>query len=170
MCSHRYAISVDRPAATVTLTISDQDSDATIDRRHVATPAPLLGVARIILADCLRAADPHSHAVPTYSVSQVHTLKRLLDRRLREDSRAVLTSSDIGAALLKAFVAPPPGPWMQRYSVPRSHGDGTWTVAKDAKGAWGCSCPRWRFKREQCKHIQAVIDSPHHYPYLPDEK
>jgi len=49
--------------------------------------------------------------------------------------------------------------WVKRWSVPRSNGDGTWTVAVDKDGVWGCSCPAWKFQRLPfveriaCRHI-----------------
>jgi predicted nucleic acid-binding Zn finger protein len=51
--------------------------------------------------------------------------------------------------------------WQQRFSVVGSHGD-IYIVATKASGAWGCSCPAWKFKktrdgfRPDCKHIRAV--------------
>ena len=43
--------------------------------------------------------------------------------------------------------------WVKRWCVPKSSGDGTWTVAVDCLGNWGCSCPVWKFKRLECHHI-----------------
>lgn len=45
--------------------------------------------------------------------------------------------------------------WVKRWKVPGSNGN-TWTVAIDKKGNYGCSCPRWKFKREECHHILQV--------------
>jgi len=46
--------------------------------------------------------------------------------------------------------------WVKRWKVPGSNGNGNWTVAVDKDGNYGCSCPRWKFKRELCHHIQLV--------------
>lgn len=46
--------------------------------------------------------------------------------------------------------------WSDRWDVPRSDGSGVWTVSRSDAGAWGCSCPVWRFKRETCKHITRI--------------
>jgi hypothetical protein len=45
--------------------------------------------------------------------------------------------------------------WVKRWKVPGSNGN-TWTVAIDKEGNYGCSCPRWKFKREQCHHVEDV--------------
>lgn len=44
--------------------------------------------------------------------------------------------------------------YIKQWQVPSSTGSGTWTVSLDKNGAYSCSCPRWKFKREDCKHIQ----------------
>lgn len=53
--------------------------------------------------------------------------------------------------------------WINRWQVGKSTGEGYWTVAIDKDGNYGCSCPRWKFKREQCHHIQAVKINPSAY-------
>ena len=46
--------------------------------------------------------------------------------------------------------------WLKRWYVPKSSGDGYWTVAIDRLGNWGCSCPAWKFKRLECHHIISI--------------
>jgi len=46
--------------------------------------------------------------------------------------------------------------WLKRWYVPKSSGEGTWTVAVDHSGNWGCSCPVWKFKRLECHHIISI--------------
>jgi hypothetical protein len=46
--------------------------------------------------------------------------------------------------------------WVKRWKVPRSDGQGFWTVAVDKNGVFGCSCPVWKFKRVECHHIIRV--------------
>ena len=46
--------------------------------------------------------------------------------------------------------------WLKRWEVPRSSGDGNWIVAIDKDGNYGCSCPVWKFKRQECHHIKLV--------------
>lgn len=45
--------------------------------------------------------------------------------------------------------------WVKRWNVQGSEGH-VWRVAQDKDGNFGCSCPRWKFKRETCHHIQQV--------------
>jgi len=45
--------------------------------------------------------------------------------------------------------------WITKWSVPGSKGK-TWTVAINDSGEFGCSCPVWRFKRQECKHIRKI--------------
>jgi len=48
------------------------------------------------------------------------------------------------------------GRWVKRWEVPKSSGDGNWIVAIDKDGNYGCSCPVWKFKRQECHHIKQV--------------
>lgn len=43
--------------------------------------------------------------------------------------------------------------WIKRWKVKSDNGNGEYTVAVDSKGNYGCSCPVWKFKRQECKHI-----------------
>lgn len=45
--------------------------------------------------------------------------------------------------------------WATRWKVPGSNGQ-TWTVAQAHDGSWGCSCPIWRFRRQECHHITFI--------------
>lgn len=47
------------------------------------------------------------------------------------------------------------GKWVKRWTVPGS-GEKPWTVSLSDLGIYGCSCPRWKFKREECHHILQV--------------
>jgi hypothetical protein len=47
------------------------------------------------------------------------------------------------------------GKWIKRWAVQGS-GPKPWTVSLSDQGVYGCSCPRWKFKREECHHIQQV--------------
>jgi len=46
--------------------------------------------------------------------------------------------------------------WIKRWEVPKSSGDGNWVVALDKDGNYGCSCPIWKFKRQECHHIKQI--------------
>lgn len=55
-----------------------------------------------------------------------------------------------------------PDRWVKRWSVPsESKTDLVYTVAVDADGIFGCSCPSWtrnrkRLQHQKCKHIRQV--------------
>lgn len=46
--------------------------------------------------------------------------------------------------------------WVKRWKVPSSSGNGDWIVAIDKEGNYGCSCPVWKFRRQECHHIKLV--------------
>lgn len=46
--------------------------------------------------------------------------------------------------------------WIKRWEIPKSSSDGHWIVAIDKNGNYGCSCPVWKFKRQECHHICLV--------------
>lgn len=45
--------------------------------------------------------------------------------------------------------------WVKRWEVEGSSGN-TYVVAIDDDGNYGCSCPVWKFRRLECKHILQV--------------
>ena len=45
--------------------------------------------------------------------------------------------------------------WIKKWSVTGSSG-AVWVVSVDEKGEYACSCPVWKFKRRECKHIDLV--------------
>lgn len=46
--------------------------------------------------------------------------------------------------------------WIERWEVPSSNGDKTYTVARDEEGNFGCDCPAYKFRRQVCRHIQEI--------------
>lgn len=46
--------------------------------------------------------------------------------------------------------------WVKKWEVPSSTGRGSWIVAQDEQGNYGCSCPIWKFQRKECKHIAEI--------------
>jgi hypothetical protein len=48
--------------------------------------------------------------------------------------------------------------WQKFYECPsESRKDTSYVVASNTStDEWGCSCPRWIFKRAECKHIRSV--------------
>ena len=59
--------------------------------------------------------------------------------------------------------------WIAKWSVPGSKPGVNWTVAVDNKGEFGCSCPVWKFKRKECKHI-IRIKTQGAVPVIPQKK
>jgi hypothetical protein len=52
-----------------------------------------------------------------------------------------------------------PDRWRDRRRVPSTSRPGeAYTVARDAAGRWGCSCPAWTHDptRQPCKHLLAA--------------
>ncbi len=48
------------------------------------------------------------------------------------------------------------GKWTKKWTVPKSSGDGDWVVGLSDEKVWGCSCPVWKFKKEECHHIKEI--------------
>jgi hypothetical protein len=49
------------------------------------------------------------------------------------------------------------GQWVKKWEVEGK--SGTYVVSESTEGVMGCSCPQWKFRRQNCKHIQLVVDS-----------
>ena len=47
--------------------------------------------------------------------------------------------------------------WIRKWVVGSESGPGSYIVAQDKEGNWGCSCPAWKFRRKTCKHILEVM-------------
>jgi len=48
--------------------------------------------------------------------------------------------------------------WVKKWKVPGSNSN-IWTVAQDKDGNYGCSCPLWKFKRQECHHILQIKET-----------
>ena len=48
--------------------------------------------------------------------------------------------------------------WVKRWKVLSESSDSVYTVALHKEGHYGCSCPHWKFRRKECKHIRQVLD------------
>lgn len=46
--------------------------------------------------------------------------------------------------------------WIAKWVVPGSKRGSEWVVAINNYGEFGCSCPVWKFKRQECKHILRI--------------
>lgn len=54
--------------------------------------------------------------------------------------------------------------WMRSWIVLGSKSGTSWKVSVADDDSWGCSCPVWKFRRQECHHIRQVKDdlaSPH---------
>ena len=47
-----------------------------------------------------------------------------------------------------------PEKWALKWDIEGNHG--SYVVSMDDNGGFACSCPRWKFFREECKHIRKV--------------
>lgn len=48
--------------------------------------------------------------------------------------------------------------------VESSTGSRKYKVSYGDDGSWGCSCPAWKFRREECKHIREIIQTVGRHP------
>ena len=47
--------------------------------------------------------------------------------------------------------------WIKKWDVASSRDPNkAYRVAQDKHGRYGCNCPGWKFRREQCRHIKEV--------------
>lgn len=46
--------------------------------------------------------------------------------------------------------------WLRKWKIDSYSGNKSYTVAVDERAEYGCSCPQWIYRRQECKHIQAV--------------
>jgi hypothetical protein len=90
-------------------------------------------------------------------------------RLSRATKAATLRTAGIANSILKYVISPPVDHWIERYTVPSESSDRKYTVGKKDDGTWGCTCPRYKFHHEECKHIQAVQAHPGWYPYYPED-
>jgi len=50
--------------------------------------------------------------------------------------------------------------WIKKWEVPsESNKNVMYVVALSDKGTFGCSCPVWKFRRQECKHIESIKDT-----------
>ena len=50
--------------------------------------------------------------------------------------------------------------WVERHEVHSDDLERVYVVSKHREGHWACSCPVWKFRRQQCKHIARVVCQP----------
>lgn len=59
--------------------------------------------------------------------------------------------------------------WVTTYQLIGSNNE-KYTVSIDADGNYGCSCPAWKFKKQECKHIIKIKENLQLYARRPGEK
>jgi hypothetical protein len=51
------------------------------------------------------------------------------------------------------------GKWVSKWRVQSTSDDEkTYIVSQAEDGSYGCSCPQWRFRHSECKHIREVAE------------
>ena len=48
------------------------------------------------------------------------------------------------------------GKWVKKWKVESNSSDRVYIVSLSDQGIYGCSCPAWKFRRQECSHIQFV--------------
>jgi hypothetical protein len=46
--------------------------------------------------------------------------------------------------------------WVKQWNVDSWAGKDPYKVSISVDGQWGCSCPQWKFRRIECKHIREI--------------
>lgn len=46
--------------------------------------------------------------------------------------------------------------WVEKWQIISQSSGNLYIVSRDEHGQFGCSCPHWKFRRQQCKHIQKI--------------
>jgi len=59
--------------------------------------------------------------------------------------------------------------WTKKWKVKSESGNGSYVVSLSDKNEWGCSCPAWKFRRQECKHIIRVRLNPERYKEIEEQ-
>ena len=46
--------------------------------------------------------------------------------------------------------------WLRKWNVESHSSNRIYVVSESESGEWGCSCPVWKFRRLECKHIAEI--------------
>ena len=46
--------------------------------------------------------------------------------------------------------------WKDKWVARSESSNADYTIARSENGEFGCSCPQWKFRRGECKHIRQV--------------
>lgn len=59
--------------------------------------------------------------------------------------------------------------WIKKWNIKSESGKGSYVVSLSDKNEWGCSCPAWKFRRQECKHIIRVKLNPERYKGIEEQ-
>jgi len=59
--------------------------------------------------------------------------------------------------------------WIKKWNIKSESGKGNYVVSLSDKNEWGCSCPAWKFRRQECKHIIRVKLNPERYKEIEEQ-
>jgi len=53
--------------------------------------------------------------------------------------------------------------WVKKWHIKSESSNKEYVVSLSDENIWGCSCPAWKFRRQECKHIIMVKLNPGRY-------
>lgn len=59
--------------------------------------------------------------------------------------------------------------WVKKWHIESENSNKEYVVSLSDKDTWGCSCPAWKFRRQECKHIIRVRLNPERYEEIKDQ-
>ena len=59
--------------------------------------------------------------------------------------------------------------WIKKWKVKSESGNGNYVVSLSDQNEWGCSCPAWKFRMQECKHIIRVKLNPERYEEIEEQ-
>ena len=59
--------------------------------------------------------------------------------------------------------------WIKKWNIKSESGNGNYVVSLSDKNEWGCSCPDWKLRRQECKHIIRVKLNPEIYEEIEEK-
>jgi len=59
--------------------------------------------------------------------------------------------------------------WVKKWHIKSESSNKEYVVSLSDENIWGCSCPIWKFRRQECKHIIRVKLNPGRYEEVKDQ-
>ena len=59
--------------------------------------------------------------------------------------------------------------WVKKWHIKSESSNREYVVSLSDENIWGCSCPAWKFRRQECKHIVRVKLNPERYKEIEDQ-